>query len=165
VGIFARLREDTDRSEQVSALAFVAGVAVGLAIGGDEVRDLDGVDAAIWLFITGLCLGFVLYWLGGWSLAFVVPRLGGQGKKRRTRHVLAYSFAPLALALPLWLIWPWLLVLPGAASVVLLVLGLREVEGWSAGRAAAAVVLAAVWLATLVVCVLSVLGILHGAFE
>jgi hypothetical protein len=165
VGIFARLRDDTDRTEQVSVLAFVAGVALGLAAGGEQVRELDGVDAAIWLFVTGLCLGFVVYWLGGWALAFVVPRLGGEREKRRTRHVLAYSFAPLAFALPLWLIWPWLLLLPGVASVVLLVLGLREVEGWSAVRAAAAVALALVWLATLVVCVLSVLGILHGAFE
>jgi hypothetical protein len=165
VGIFARLRYDTDRSEHVSALAFFAGLALGLAAGGDQVRELDRVDAAIWLFITGLCLGFVVYWLGGWALAFVVPRLGGGREKRRTRHVLAYSFAPLVFALPLWLIWPWLLILPAAASLVLLVLGLREVEDWSAARAAAAVLLAAVWLTTLVVCVLSVLGILHGAFE
>jgi Yip1 domain len=165
VGRFAYLREDTDRSETVAVLAFCAGVAASLALGGDEVRELDGVDAAIWLFVTGLCLGFVVYWLGGWALAFVVPRLGGGRQKRRTRHVLAYSFLPLAFAFPLWLIWPRLLLLPAAASLALLVLGLREVEGWSTARAAAAVVLAAVWLATLVVCVLSVLGILHGAFE
>jgi hypothetical protein len=165
VGRFAHLREDTDRSETVAVLAFCAGVAVGLAVGGDEIRDLDRVDGAIWLFVTGLCLGFVVYWVGGWALGFVVPRLGGAREKRRTRHVLAYSFLPLAFAFPLWLLWPWLLVLPAAASLVLLVLGLREVEGWSAARAATAVVLSAVWLATLVVCVLSVLGILHGAFE
>ena len=165
MGWFAHLREDTDRSEAVSVLAFIAGVAAGLAVAGDEVRDLGGIDAAVWLFVTGLCLGFVGYWVGGWALAFIVPRLGGGRENRRTRHVLAYSFLPLAFALPLWLVWPWLLLLPAAASVVLLVLGLREVERWSTARAAAAVALSAVWLLTLVVCVLSVLGILHGAFE
>jgi hypothetical protein len=165
VGIFERFREDTDRSELVAVLAFFAGIALGLAVGGDQVRDLGGVDAAIWLFITGVCFGFVVYWVGGWALAFVVPRLGGGGSRRRTRHLLALSFAPLALALPAWLIWPWLLVVPAAAAAVLLVLALREVEGWSTARAAAAVVLAAAWLAALVVSFYSVLGILGGRGE
>ena len=134
MGIFARLREDTDRSEAVSVLAFLAGVALALALGGDQVNELDGVDAAIWLFVTGLCFGFVVYWVGGWALTFIVPRLGGAREKRRTRHVLAYSFIPLAFALPLWLIWPWLLVLPAAASLALLVVGLRDEIGRASCR-------------------------------
>jgi hypothetical protein len=164
VGIFARLREDTDRSELVAVLAFFAGIAAALAVGGDQLRDLDGVDPAIWLFISGLSLGFVIYWLGGWALGFVVPRLGGRGTRRQTRHILAFSFAPLVVGLLAWLIWPWLLLVLAVASVVLLVLGLREVEGWSTARAGVAVALAVVWLATLIVCLWSVLGILNGAF-
>ncbi len=110
MGIFERLREDTDRSELVSVLAFFAGVAAALAVGGDDLRELDGVDPAIWLFVSGLCLGFAIYWVLGWALGFVVPRLGGSGNGRRTRHVLAFSFAPLCLGILAWLIWPWLLL-------------------------------------------------------
>jgi hypothetical protein len=160
VGIFGRLREDTDRSELVSVLAFFAGVAAALAVGGDDLRELDGVDPAIWLFVSGLCLGFAIYWVLGWALGFVVPRLGGSGNGRRTRHVLAYSFAPLVLGILAWLIWPWLLLVLAVASAVVLVLGLREVEGWSAARAVAAVALAVLWLGTLGVCLVSLLVLL-----
>jgi hypothetical protein len=160
VGIFERLREDTDRSELVSVLVFFAGIAAALAVGGDDLRELDGVDPAIWLFVSGLCLGFVTYWLLGWALAFVVPRLGGSGTSRRTRHVLAFSFAPLALGILAWLIWPWLLLALAGASAALLVLGLREVEGWSTTRAVAAVALAVLWLGTLGVCLVSLLVLL-----
>jgi hypothetical protein len=160
VGIFERLREDTDRSELVSVLSFFAGVAAALAVGGDDLRELEGVDPAIWLFVSGLCLGFAIYWVLGWALGFVVPRLGGSDKRRRTRHVLAFSFAPLALGIVAWLVWPWLLLVLAAASAVLLVLGLREVEGWSAARAVAAVALAVLWLGTLGVCLVSLLVLL-----
>jgi hypothetical protein len=160
VGIFERLREDTDRSELVSVLSFFAGVAAALAVGGDDLRDLDGVDPAIWLFVSSLCLGFAIYWVLGWALGFVVPRLGGRGSGRRTRHVLAFSFAPLVLGILAWLVWPWLLLALAAASAVLLVLGLREVEGWSAARAVAAVALAVLWLVTLGVCLVSLLVLL-----
>jgi hypothetical protein len=165
MGMFGRLRDDRDRSEAVSALAFAAGVAAALAAGTSQVRELGVVEAAIWLFVTGLCFGFAIYWVVGWALTFVVPRLGGSRERRRTRHVLAYSFVPLAFALPAWLIWPPLIAPLAGASLVLLVLGLGEVERWSPARATAAVVLALVWLAALVVAFYSVLGILNGAFE
>jgi hypothetical protein len=165
MGMFGRLRDDRDRSEAVAALSFAAGVAAALALATSEVRDLDVVEAGIWLFVSGLCLGFAIYWIAGWALGFVVPRLGGSSERRRTRHVLAYSFVPLAFALPAWLIWPPLIAPLAAGSLVLLVLGLCEVEAWSPARATAAVVLAAVWLVTLLVCLWSVLALLNGAFE
>lgn len=166
MGIFGRLREDSDdRSELVAVLAFFAGIAAALAVGGDDLRDLDGIDPAIWLFVSGVCLGFAIYWVFGWALGFVVPRLGGTTSRRTTRHVLAFSFAPLVLALLAWAIWPWLLVVLAAASIVLLVLGLRQTQGWSAARAASAVALAVVWLGALVVCLYGVLGILGGGGE
>jgi hypothetical protein len=165
VGLFQRLREEPpdaagDRSELVAGLAFAAGVAGSLAAGGEQLRDLDALDSLVWVFITGLVFGFALYWISGWALAFVVRRLGGGGSPRRVRHVLAYSFAPLALALVAWLIWAPLLLLLAVASLVLLVAGLREVYAWTVGRAAAAVALAVVWLAALAVALLSVLVLL-----
>jgi hypothetical protein len=168
VGLFARLRqepENGDRSEIVAGLVFAAGVAAALAAGGDELRDLDALDSFVWIFVTGLVLGFVLYWLVGWALAFVVRRLGGAGSKQRTRHVLAFSFAPLALALVAWWIWPPLLAVLGVASLALLVVGLREVYGWSVARSGAAVALAVVWLVALAVALLSVLVLLGRPFE
>jgi hypothetical protein len=166
VGWFTRLREEPpdaeagDRSELVAALAFAAGVAAGLGLGGEQLRDLDAFDSLVWIFVTGLALGFALYWVIGWALGFVVHRLGGGGSRSRTRHVLAFSFAPLALALVAWLIWPPLLLGLAAASVALLVSGLREVYGWSAARSAGAVALSLVWLVALGVALLSVLVLL-----
>jgi hypothetical protein len=165
VGIFDRLRDDStedagERSELVAALAFAAGIAVGLGIGGDELEDLDALDSIVWVFISGLAIGFALYWIAGWALAFVVRRLGGTGSPRRVRHVLAYSFAPLVFALPVWLIWPPLLLVLAVWSVALLLVGLRQIYGWSWARAGSAVVLALVWLGALGVGLLSVLVLL-----
>lgn len=161
MGIFEGLRGDSaERSERVAGLAFAAGVAASLAVGGDELRELDLVDGLVWLFVTGVSLGFAVYWLAGWALGFVVPRLGGEGPARRARHVLGYSFAPLVLALPLWAVWSPLLALPAIGTLLLLLGGLREVYGWGYGRAVAAVALAAVWLGALAVALLSVLVLL-----
>jgi hypothetical protein len=165
LGIFARLREDSpdeaaDRTDVVAGLAFAAGVAAALAAGGDELRDLDALNSLVWIFLTGLALGFVLYWILGSALAFTVRRLGGAGSPRRVRHVLAFSFAPLIPALLAWLIWPPLLIGLALLSLALLLVGLREVYGWSLARAASATVLAVVWLGALGVGLLSMLVLL-----
>lgn len=165
MGFFARLREESpdeaaDRSDIVAGLAFAAGVAAALAVGGDELRDLDALDSLVWIFVTGLVLGFALYWIAGGALAFTVRRLGGAGTPRRVRHVLAFSFAPLIPALLAWLIWPRLLIGLAVLSLALLLAGLREVYGWTLARAASATVLAAVWLGALGVGLLSVLVLL-----
>ena len=170
MGIFTRLRDDSpeeavERGDVVAGLAFAAGVAAALGAGGDELRDLDALNSLVWIFLTGLTLGFVLYWILGWALAFVVRRLGGRGEPRRARHVLAFSFAPLVFALALWLIWPPLLLGLAAWSLVLLLLGLREVYGWSLARAGGAVGLALVWLGALGVGLLSVLALLRRVGE
>jgi hypothetical protein len=166
VGIFERLRTEVtdeagDRADVVAALAFAAGVAAALGAGGDDLRDLDALDSLVWIFVTGLSLGFALYWIAGWALAFVVRRLGGTGSARRVRHVLAFSFAPLVFAIAVWLLWPPLLLVLAALSVGLLVVGLRDVYAWSLVRAAGAVGLAAVWLGALGVGLLSFLALLH----
>jgi Yip1 domain len=164
--MFARLRNDSpdeaaERTDLVTALAFAAGVAAALGAGGDELRQLDALDSFVWVFVTGLAVGFALYWVAGGALAFVVRRLGGAGSPRRVRHVLAFSFAPLALAFVAWLIWTPLLLALAAGSLALLVAGLREVYGWTVARAGAAVALAVVWLGALGVGLLSVLVLLR----
>jgi hypothetical protein len=162
--IFDRLRESPDepgdRSELVAGLVFAAGVAAALGAGGDQVGELDALDSVVWIFVTGVAFGFALYWIVGWALAFVVRRLGGAGSPRRARHVLAFSFAPLTLGLIAWLVYPPLLIGLAAASLVLLVVGLRDVYGWNTPRAVGAVALAAIWLAALGVVLLSVLVLL-----
>lgn len=168
--MFDRLRDDSadaagERSELIVLLVFAAGVAAALAWGGDRVRELDTLDSLIWVFATGIALGFVIYWIVGGALAFVVRRLGGVGSSRRARHVLAFSFAPFALAPIAWLFDSLLLLPLVVASVVLLVVGLSQVYRWGAGRAAEAVVLAGVWLAALGVSLLSVLALLRRLGE
>lgn len=163
--MFSRLRKDSpdeavDLSERVAGLAFAAGIAIAIGAGSNELRELDALESVVWIFVTGLALGFALYWIAGWALAFVVRRLGGTGSRRRVRHVLAFSFAPLVPALVAWLIWPPLLLGLAAWSLALLVVGLREVYDWSAARAGGAVVLAGVWLAALGVSLLSLLALL-----
>jgi hypothetical protein len=168
--VFATFRIDTresalERQDVVVALCFAAGIALALGVAGEGLADLDVFDAFVWIFLTGLSVGFVAYWLVGSSLAFVTRRLGGWGSSRRVRHILAFSFPPLVFALPLWLLFPPLLILLGAWSLALLLVGLREVFGWGLGRAAGAVVLALVWLAALAVGVWGVLALLGGLGE
>jgi hypothetical protein len=169
--VFEALRDDSaeasgDRQDVVVALAFVGGVAAALATASaGALEDLDVLEMFIWIFATGFAYGFVGYWLLGWALSFVVERLGGAGSRRRTRHVFAFALAPLVFALPAWLLFAPLLVLPGLWMLALLVLGLAVVQGWSYGRSGGAVVLAVVWLGALAVGLLSVLALLGRGVE
>jgi Yip1 domain len=169
--VFEALRDDSvesagDRQDVVVVLAFVGGVAAALATASaGALDDLDVLEMFVWIFATGFAYGFIGYWVLGWGLSFVVERLGGAGSRRRTRHVLAFALAPLVLALPAWLLFPPLLVLPGLWMVSLLVLGLAVGQRWSYGQATAAVVLTVIWLGALAVCVLSALALLGRGVE
>lgn len=163
---FGHLRDDSDesaaeRQDVVVGLAFVGGVAAALATASEALEELDALEKLVWVFLTGLAYGFVGYWVLGWGLSFVVPRLGGGGTRRRTRHVLAFALAPLVFALAAWLVWPPLVIPLAVWSLGLLVVGLRVVHRWSYGRAAAGVGLSVVWLAALAVAFLSVLALLR----
>jgi hypothetical protein len=166
--VFTALRDDSDesaadRQDVVVALAFAAGVAAALvAVAFEDV----GVTAkVIGILASGLAIGFTGYWLFGWALGFVVPRLGAGGSRRRVRHILAFALGPLVLAVPLWLVWPWLLIPLAAWSLGLLIVGLRVVYRWSYARSAIAVGLTAVWLGALAVALLSVLALLGRGLE
>ena len=169
--VFEALRDDSDesageRQDVVVILAFVGGVAGSFVTAGrGGWDDLDKLDKLIWIFISGFVYGFLGYWVLGWAISFVVPRLGGTGSRRRTRHVLAFALAPLVFALLAWLLFSPLLIALGVWSLSLLVFGLSVVQRWPATRAGLAVVLAAVWLAALAVGALSVLALLGRGFE
>lgn len=171
VRVFGTLRDESkesaeERQDVVVVLAFVGGVAVALGVAGADALDgLDVLDKLVWIFVTGFAYGFVGYWVLGWGLGFVVARLGGEGSRRRTRHVLAFALAPLVFALPVWAVWPPLLVLLAGWSLALLLVGLSVVYRWSLPRAAAGVGLTVVWLAALGVGLLSVLTLLGGGLE
>jgi len=168
--VFSTLRDDSvevagERQDVVVGLVFAGGVAAALAAAGRTLEGLDALELLVWAFVSGLAYGFIGYWVVGWGLSFVVPRLGGTGSRRRTRHVLAYSLAPLIFAIPAWLVFGPLLIPLAAWSLGLLLVGLRVVYGWSYPRAAAGVVLAVVWLGALALGVWSVLALLGGGLE
>lgn len=167
--VFAALRDDADdvahaRQEPITALVWLAGMAAVLAAPAmNDVMDdpaRDGIIVAIVVFFAGGIYGIAAYWLLGAILHGATQALGSLGTFRRARHVLAFSVAPLALALVTY--WPIRIAVEGsdlfkyggadrghvfadvfyvfvAWSVVLAVIGVRTVHGWSWPRSLAAV--------------------------
>jgi hypothetical protein len=173
--VFAALRDDSEeaaaaRQEPVTGVAFLAGIAAilasGVAGGLLDDEDFDRLLVPFWVIFAGAAQALAAYWIAGAVLHVVLGQLGATGRARRTRHMLAFAAAPLALSLVL--LWPVRLALFGsdlfreggddhgaanavfelgeaafaAWAVVLLVLGVRVVHGWSWGRTIAACALA-----------------------
>lgn len=172
--VFAALRDDSDeqaeaRQEPVIALVALAGIASVLAVGAAgrllDYPGVDGVLVVVLVFLTGGVYGVASYWLGGALLHVGLRGAGAKGTYRRSRHLLAFAAAPLALSL--LVVWPVRLALYGADSfryggadereshwlfdalwagfavwsLVLLVLGVTVVHRWSIRRALVALVL------------------------
>ena len=83
--VFAELRDDSreaaeDRQDAIAAVAFFAGVALTLfssqaaSFADDPFR--AGIVIPVWLFIAGLLVGLVNYWLAGGALYLALSRLG-----------------------------------------------------------------------------------------
>jgi hypothetical protein len=179
--VFLALRDDSDeaaeaRQEPVTALAFLAGIAAilssGIAGGLLDDEDFDRILVPFWVIFAGAAQAFGAYWVGGGLLHLVLRGLDATGTYRRSRHLLAFAAAPLALSLVL--LWPLQLAFfgsdlfrdggddTGAANAVfevaetgfavwalaLLVLGVRVVHGWSWGRAFGACALAGLVIVT-----------------
>jgi Yip1-like protein len=168
--VFAWLRDDTDeaaqaRQEPVLLTGFLAGLAGVLSTNaiGHALDDfgLDGVDLAVSVFLAGLVYGLAGYFAFG-ALVYLGEQLAGSlGSYRRSRHLLAFACAPLALSI---LVWPVRLALYGEDNfrsggsdsgtgaavfegievavivwcVALLALGIKEANGWTWPRALAA---------------------------
>src|SRR5205085_1700702 len=171
--VFAELRDDTreaaeDRQDTIAAVAFFVGVALTLitsqasSFADDPAR--AGIVIPVWLFIAGLLVGLVNYWLAGGVLYLGLNRLGAKMSFRQARHLLALAAVPLALSLVLL---PVRLALYGGDifrsggadsgsgahaftvleggfglwSLALLAIGIRVLNHWSWTRTMAAVVL------------------------
>ena len=172
----------SNRSEQVLLIVILAGIASVLSTrtAGQlmDSQDYDGLLVAVWAFIAGSIYGVFVFFVFGGFLYVAGKALGSQGSYRRARHVLAFAAVPVALSLA---VWPVKLALYGEAlfrsggsdsggggkvfaaidlgflawSVVLLVIGIRAVHGWTWLRAAAT--------ATLGLAVPIALGILYAS--
>jgi len=166
------------RQEPVSAIAGLAGVAgvLSTSVARHLLNDgsIDTVVIPVWAFIGGACYALVVYWILGGCLYAAARGLGSLGSYRRARHLLAYAAVPLALSLLVF--WPVRIAVYGsdlfrtggddygrgdtifgavnlgfaAWSVILLLIGVRSVHGWTWSRAAATVALAAVFPALVV---------------
>ncbi len=187
--VFAELRDDSreaaeDRQDVVAAIAFFVGLAMTLLtaqasnFADDPAR--KGIVIPVWLFIAGLLVGVVNYWLAGGVFYLALDWLDARTSYRQARHLLALAAVPLALSLVLL---PVRLALYGGDifrsggsdagsaghvflalalgfalwSLVLLAIGIRVVNRWSWGRTAAAVGVFGL-LVALVDLALSVLG-------
>jgi hypothetical protein len=166
------------RQEPVTAIVGLAGIA-GVLLTSVARRILNDPGTStivipVWAFIGGAVYGLILYWLLGAILYAACRGLGGLGSYRRARHLLAYSLVPLALSLVT--LWPVRIILYGtdlfrtggddygrgdaifggiaigfvAWTLVLLLIGVRTVHGWTWPRAGAAIALSAIFPVLLV---------------
>lgn len=170
VTVFRALRADSretadERQEVAASIAFFVGVALTLAsaaassFADDPAR--RGVVIPVWLFIAGVFVALLNYWIAGGVLFLALNVLGGQGTYRRARHLLAFAAVPIAISLvlvPVRLalyggdifrsggsdtgagahVFTWLELGFGLWALGLLAIGIRTVERWSWPRTAAA---------------------------
>ncbi|MES1248385.1 MAG: Yip1 family protein [Actinomycetota bacterium] len=165
--------EDAEaRQEPVFAVVCLAGIGTVLASPTFRRMLNDGSVSTILIpvlaFITGVLYAIAVTWLGGGLLFYASRRLGSLGSYRRARQVVSLASAPLALATIAF--WPVRIAIYGtdlfrtggddygrgdtifggiflgfvAWSLLLLVVGVRAVHGWSLARALGAVALSLV---------------------
>jgi hypothetical protein len=169
------------RQDAVGSIVWLAGIAgvlattVATTLLDDPVY--NWLVLVVWAFLAGGLTGFSLYLVVGKVLHVALRRLGGHGSFRRARHMLAFAAAPVALALLTY--WPvrlsiygeqlfrfnggdsgtvgtvfaWVFYLFLLWALVLLVVGVRTVHGWSWGRSLAGVGLASAIVAALALAV------------
>jgi hypothetical protein len=167
------------RSEPLLLVIWLAGIAAVLATptAADllDDPDYDSTLLAIWAFIAGGIYGFVGYFVIGLALLFGVRLFGSLGSYRRARQTLGFALVPLAVSL--LVVLPLRLALYGgdtfraggadegtgervllvaqlvfaAWSLILVVIGVRVVHGWSWLRALSAILVSAALIAVLAV--------------
>jgi hypothetical protein len=167
------------RQDAAGTIVWLAGIAGVLAttvastLLDDPAR--DWVVLAVWAFLAGGLSGFTLYFFLGKVLHVSLRRLGSRGSFRRARHLLAFATAPLAFALLAY--WPvriaiygedlfrfdgsdggttgtvfaWIFYAFLVWGLVLLVIGVRTVHGWTWARSIAGVAYASAITAALAV--------------
>jgi len=169
------------RSEPILLVVWMAGAAAVLATPTAgallDKPEYDAALVAVWAFVAGGLYGAVGYFLFGFGLYFGTRLLGSLGSFRRERQIVGFAVVPLALSLVVLL--PVRVALYGgdafrgggadegagettllaiqlgfvAWSLVLLVIGVRVVHGWT-------------WLRTLAALAagLALLGAIVGVF-
>ena len=167
------------RQDAAGTIIWLAGIAAVLAstvastLLDDPAR--DWVVLAVWAFLAGGLSGFTLYFVLGKVLHVSLRRLGSRGSFRRARHLLAFATAPVAFAL--FVYWPIRIAIYGEDlfkfdgsdggttgtvfawvfyaflvwALVLLVIGVRTVHGWTWARSIAGVAYASAIMAALAV--------------
>jgi hypothetical protein len=170
VPVFTALRADSreaaeDRQEPLSLAAYLNGLALTVlsptaaSFADDPVR--RGIAIPAWLFIAGLFVAVINFWVGGGALYLALNLLGGKSSYRQARHLLALAGIPIVFSLVLlpvrlalygddifrtggadggsarW-IFTALALAFAAWSVGLLLVGIRTLERWSWSRSAAA---------------------------
>ena len=159
------------RTEPLFAILALASISVVLVSPTFRRMLNDGSVSVLLIpvlaFIAGGIYAVAVYWLGGGLLFGAGRRFGSEGTWLRARHVVALAATPLALSLVTF--WPIRIAVYGedlfrtggddygrgdaifggvylgfvAWSVCLLLIGVRTVHGWTWGRTAATVALAA----------------------
>ena len=153
------------RAEAVLAIVWLAGMAAVLAspqmntLMDDPARNDIGI-ATIVVFLAGGMYGALAYVMLSGVLHAFLRGLGATGSYRRSRHLFAFALMPVALSLVTF--WVVRIAVEGRAlfkyggadrghvfadlfyvfvawTVVLVVLGVRTVLGWSWTRSVAAV--------------------------
>jgi hypothetical protein len=174
------------RQDVAGALVWLGGISGILATTVastllDDV-EIDGALAAVWAFLAGGLYGFFLYYVVGKVSHVALRRLGSRGSFRRARHLLAFAATPIALGL--FVYWPiriavyggdlfrsggpdghgageataWLFYGFVVWALVLFVIGVRTVHGWTWARSVAGVAFTAAIAAGLAVAV----GVLYA---
>lgn len=155
------------RQDAAGAIVWLAGIAgvlattVASSLLDDPAR--DWLVVSVWAFLAGGLYGFGFYFVIGKVLHVALRKLGSRGSFRRARHLLGFAAAPVALGL--FLYWPvriaiygedlfqydgtdgnragtifaWSFYLFVFWGLVLLVIGVRTVHGWSWARSLAGV--------------------------
>ena len=175
--VFAWLRDDSNeaaaaRQEPITAVTFVAGVAIFLSTrtAGHLFNDIefDSLLIVVECVVAGLLVAIQNFWILGGAVA-----LGGRAADsitsyRQARHVVALATAPFVISLVT--VWPVRLAMFGSDAftsggsdsgsaevvfrvidgafaawvVVLLVIGVRTLNGWSWVRTVASLAVAGV---------------------
>ena len=166
------------RSEPILLVVGLAGAAAVLATptagGLLDNPEYDALLLSVWTFIAGSIYGAVGYFVLGFALFFGARLLGSLGSFRRERQLIGFAAVPLAVSF--LLVLPLRLAIYGgdtfseggadegtgeaallglqlvfvAWSLVLLLVGVKVVHGWSWPRSLGAVVAAAGLVAAIV---------------